>query len=265
MSSPIQEDAWGALRAFTPARIALGRAGAALPLKEVLEFRMAHAHARDAVYSLLDTGGLRHALEPLGLPIHVLHSQAADRHTYLQRPDLGRKLDTASETRLLEGTIPGSDLAFVVADGLSATAVNRHAAPLLDLLVPALRDAGIHLAPLCLLEQGRVATGDPIGHLLGARMTILLIGERPGLSSADSMGAYLTFGPSPGLTDESRNCISNIRPQGLSYADAADRLLHLIGASMRLGLSGVGLKDQSGAAHQSGAPRLSDPLRLPDK
>ena len=250
MSSPIQEDAWGALRAFTPARIALGRTGTALPLKEVLDFRMAHAHARDAVYSLLDTEGLRQALEPLGLPLYVLHSQATDRHTYLQRPDLGRRLDAASESRL--GDAGGAEVAFIVADGLSAAAVNRHAPPLLDLLVPALREAGIRLAPLCLLEQGRVAAGDPIGHLLGARMTVLLIGERPGLSSADSMGVYLTLGPLPGLTDESRNCVSNIRPQGLSYAEASDRLLHLIGASMRLGLSGVGLKDQSGAA------RLSD-------
>ena len=240
MSPLIQHDTWEALRAFTPARIALGRTGVALPLKEVLDFRMAHAHARDAVYSILDTDGLQTALAPL---VHYrLHSKAADRHTYLQRPDLGRQLDAVSEALLEPGD---ADLAFIIADGLSATAVNRHAAPLLHLLIPALREAGIQLAPVCLLEQGRVAAGDPIGYHLRVRMTVLLIGERPGLSAADSMGAYLTLGPRPGLTDESRNCISNIRPEGLGYAAAADRLLHLIGASMRLGLSGVGLKDQS--------------------
>lgn len=252
MSPLIQEDAWAALRAFTPARIALGRTGAALPLREVLDFRMAHAHARDAVYSLLDAEGLLRDLEPLGLPGYVLHSQAVDRHVYLQRPDLGRKLDAASTARLGDaGGAPAPDLSLIITDGLSATAVNRHAVPLLTLLVPALREAGIRLAPLCLLEQGRVAAGDPIGHLLGARMTVLLIGERPGLSAADSMGTYLTLGPKPGLTDESRNCISNIRPQGLPYPEAAERLLHLIGASMRLGLSGVGLKDQSAPARLS--------------
>lgn len=235
----IQPDTWSALRAFTPARIALGRTGVAPPLREVLDFRMAHAHARDAVYSVLDMDAIETALAPL--TCHRLRSKAIDRHTYLQRPDLGRQLE--DETLL---TPANADLAVIVADGLSATAVNRHAAPLLHLLTPSLQEAGITIAPICLLEQGRVAAGDPIGYRLRTKMTVLLIGERPGLSAADSMGAYLTFGPRPGLTDESRNCISNIRPEGLGYAAAADRLLHLIGASMRLGLSGVGLKDQSG-------------------
>jgi ethanolamine ammonia-lyase small subunit len=239
MTPIVQEDAWGALRAFTPARIALGRTGNALPLKEVLAFRMAHAHARDAVYSRLDVEGL----DTLEEPVIRLHSQARDRHTYLQRPDLGRLLEDGTELTAAYGPY---DVVLIIADGLSATAVNRHAVPLLRLLIPALRETGIRLAPLCLLEEGRVAAGDPIGHLLGARMSILFIGERPGLSAADSMGAYLTFAPRPGLTDESRNCVSNIRPEGLSYTAAADRLVHLIGASMRLGLSGVGLKDYSG-------------------
>ncbi|TDW96116.1 ethanolamine ammonia-lyase subunit EutC [Dinghuibacter silviterrae] len=244
MKPIVEEDAWSALRAFTPARIALGRTGNALPLKEVLHFRMAHAHARDAVYSRLNVEGL----DALGLPVMALHSQARDRHTYLQRPDLGRLLDERSAATLEHGAY---DLVFVIADGLSATAVNHHAVPLLHRLIPALQETGIRLAPLCLLEEGRVAAGDPIAHLLGARMSIVLIGERPGLSAADSMGAYMTFAPRPGLTDESRNCVSNIRPEGLFYAAAADRLLHLIGASMRLGLSGVGLKDQSGGGENT--------------
>lgn len=244
MNPLIQEDAWRALRAFTPARIALGRAGNALPLKEVLDFRMAHAHARDAVYSRLEVEGV----DAVGLPVIRLRSQARDRHEYLQRPDLGRLLDNAAALTDVHGIY---DLVFIIADGLSATAVNRHACPLLQQLVPALIATGIRLAPLCLLEQGRVAAGDPIGYLLGARMSIVLIGERPGLSAADSMGAYLTLGPHPGLTDESRNCVSNIRPEGLPYASAADRLLHLISASMRLGLSGIALKDQSGGGENT--------------
>lgn len=241
----IQPDTWSGLRAFTPARIAVGRTGVALPLREVLDFRMAHAHARDAVYSVLDADGIEAALSPL--TCYRLRSKAADRHTYLQRPDLGRQI--ADETRL---TPAHADLAIIIADGLSATAVNRHAAPLLRLLTLSLREAGIRIAPVCLLEQGRVAAGDPIGYRLKTKMTVLFIGERPGLSAADSMGAYLTFGPRPGLTDESRNCLSNIRPEGLGYAAAAERLLYLIGASMRLGLSGVGLKDQSGNEQLAG-------------
>jgi ethanolamine ammonia-lyase small subunit len=239
----IQEDAWAALRSFTDARIALGRAGTALPLEEVLKFKLAHAHARDAVYSSLDTEGLLRDLAPFGLPAYVLHSMAGDRHTYLQRPDLGRSLDAPSVEQLREAVTMPADLCIVIADGLSATAVNRHALSLLEQLVPSLRSAGLTLAPFTLLQQGRVAAGDTIGSLLRARLSVLLIGERPGLSAADSMGAYLTFRPLPGLTDDSRNCISNIRPEGLNFTNACIKLIHLIREALRLGLSGVFLKD----------------------
>lgn len=242
----IQEDAWASLKAFTDARIALGRTGTALPLREALRFRLAHAHARDAVYSALDTEGLRTGLTPFGLPVYVLHSQAADRQVYLQRPDLGRILDQHSVEQLEGAVTVPSDIAVIIADGLSATAVNRHAGTLLNELVPALRSAGLTLAPFTLLQQGRVATGDPIGALLQARLSIMLIGERPGLSSAESVGAYLTFQPRPGLTDESRNCISNIRPEGLPPKHASAKLFYLAKEALRLGLSGVGLKDNAG-------------------
>ena len=241
----IQEDAWSSLRAFTQARIALGRTGTALPLAETLRFRLAHAHARDAVYSALDTERLRENLAAFSLPLYTLHSRATDRHVYLQRPDLGRTLSNDSLSQLEGAVSQPSDVCIVIADGLSATAVNQHAVPLLQFLIPAFRSFNFTLAPLTLLQQGRVATGDHIGNALQARLSILLIGERPGLSSADSMGAYLTFQPAPGLTDASRNCVSNIRPEGLSLSLAADKISLLTRESLRLGLSGVNLKDNA--------------------
>lgn len=239
----IQEDAWSALRSFTDARIALGRTGTALPLQEVLKFRMAHAHARDAVHSTLDTERLLGGLASFRLPVYLLHSRAEDRHTYLQRPDLGRSLDPGSDEQLRDAVAAASDLCIIIADGLSAAAVNTHALPLLEQLVPALQAAGLTLAPFTLLQQGRVAAGDPIASLLKARLSVMLIGERPGLSSADSVGAYLTFCPRTGMTDESRNCVSNIRPEGLPVGEAAAKLFYLVREALRLGLSGVSLKD----------------------
>jgi ethanolamine ammonia-lyase small subunit len=234
----IQSDPWSSLRAFTTARIALGRAGTAIPLKEVLSFRMAHAHARDAVYSQLEIAALQEQL-----PMLVLHSSAADRYEYLQRPDKGRRLNGESAALLVPHN---ADVAIILADGLSATAVNVHAYPLLQHLLPMLGAAGISIAPLCLVQQGRVAIGDEIGSLLQVKVTIVLIGERPGLSAADSMGAYLTFAPALGTTDEARNCISNIRQEGLSYALAAGKIFYLLQEALRLQLSGVGLKDNYG-------------------
>ncbi|TWI83979.1 ethanolamine ammonia-lyase light chain [Chitinophaga japonensis] len=240
----IMQDPWISLKAFTTARIALGRTGTAVPLEEVLRFRMAHAHARDAVFSTMDIKGLTTQLQALQLPVLVLHSLAADRYEYLQRPDKGRRLDDASIATLsAAGSQAGSDVAIVIADGLSATAVNRHAAPLLQELLLLLRDAGLSLAPACMVQQGRVAVGDEAGALLQARVVLVLIGERPGLSSPDSLGIYLTFQPRPGLTDESRNCISNIRPEGLSYKAAAGKAFYLLQESLRRQLSGVQLKD----------------------
>lgn len=239
----IQSDPWASLKAFTTARIALGRTGTAIPLREVLAFKMAHAHARDAVYSQLETSGLQEQLQSFHLPIVLLHSRAADRYEYLQRPDKGRRLDTDSAASLESQT---SDVVFILADGLSATAVNVHAYPLLQHVLPMLKATGISVGPICLVQQGRVAIGDEIGALLKAKVTIVLIGERPGLSAADSMGAYITYNPQVGNTDEVRNCISNIREEGLQYPAAAGKIFYLLQEALRLKLSGVELKDNFG-------------------
>src|ERR1700744_480959 len=205
------------LKEFTAARIAIGRTGASIPLKQSLAFKLAHAHARDAVYSELDIDKLSTDLKQFELPVLHLHSQAAYREQYLQRPDLGRQLDDSSIDQLKDHAVNGTDLVIAIADGLSADAVNSNAIALLKILIPQLQSAGLKLAPVCLVKQGRVAVADDIGMHLKAKLSLILIGERPGLSSADSMGAYLTFNPKPGLTDESRNCISNIPPHGLNF------------------------------------------------
>ena len=240
-------DPWQALRRFTSARIGLGRAGASLPTAEILRFGLAHAEARDAVHLALDVAGLEAALRPRYGPSLVVHSRAPDRASYLLRPDLGRRLDDASASLLAHtGGRPaeGYDLAFVVADGLSALAVQRHAPALLDEIAPLL-PADWTLAPPVVALQGRVALGDEIGERLAARMLVMLIGERPGLSSPDSLGAYLTWDPRPGRSDAQRNCVSNIRPEGLAYFAAARRIAWLLSESRRLKLTGVGLKDRS--------------------
>ncbi|MBF9237673.1 ethanolamine ammonia-lyase subunit EutC [Hymenobacter sp. BT683] len=239
-------DPWESLKAFTAARIALGRTGTSVPLREALAFKLAHAHARDAVYSTLATQELLAELEKLQLPVLQVRSRARNRQEYLQRPDWGRQLDEESETLLAGLAEQETDVAIILADGLSATAINEHALPLLQLLVPQLHQAGFRLAPITLAEQARVALGDAIGQRLGARLTLLLIGERPGLSAPHSLGAYFTYGPRPGLTDEARNCVSNIRPEGLPYHLAAGKLLFLIQQALRRQLSGVGLKDDTG-------------------
>ncbi|MET0391648.1 MAG: ethanolamine ammonia-lyase subunit EutC [Chitinophagaceae bacterium] len=239
----IQEDPWQSLRAFTGARIALGRTGAAIPLREVLQLRMAHAHARDAVFSKLDVEALQSAFQSYGLPVYTLHSRAGDRAEYLQRPDKGRQLDEEAIRLLQTAGEKAADIVIVLADGLSADAVNRHAAPLLQLLLPLFRQSGHSIGSLCLVQQGRVAIADEIGSRLQARLSLLLIGERPGLSSPESLGIYLTYQPRPGLTDEMRNCISNIHAAGLSYTLAAEKINGLVNASLRLRLSGIRLKE----------------------
>ena len=258
-------DPWLTLRRFTAARIALGHAGVSQPTAAQLAFQLAHAQARDAVHQPLDTAALAAALQPAwpGLPAPLeLHSAARDRHVYLQRPDLGRRLDAASRAMLASygnGDSADSadradngrarpDLAIVVADGLSARAVMENAAPLLHALRAQLASADWSLAPLVIAQQGRVAIGDEIGQALGARMVVVLIGERPGLSSPDSLGAYLTWAPRIGLTDERRNCISNIRPAGQRCEQAAARLHYLLAEARRRGLTGIGLKDETSAA-----------------
>jgi ethanolamine ammonia-lyase small subunit len=235
------------LREFTPARVDLGRTGHSLPTHELLDFQLAHARARDAVQLPLDVNSLSLELKQKNIPCLTLASEARDRLTYLHRPDLGRRLNARSR----EGLAPfksAYDAVFVIADGLSALAVHRHALPLLDLILAQL---DWRIAPVTIIEQGRVAIGDEIGELLGANLAVVLIGERPGLSSPDSLGIYLTWQPRPGRTDAERNCISNIRTEGLSYAGAAQKLLLLMKESRRLKLSGVLLKERG--------PLLADP------
>jgi ethanolamine ammonia-lyase small subunit len=237
--APAAGDPWAAFRALTRARVALGRAGDALPTARELEFRAAHSAARDAVHAPLDVAALRAALP--GREVLEVHSAAADRVTYLQRPDLGRQLaDGAS----LDPT--GADLAVVLADGLSPRAVQEHAPGLVSALLERL--PGWSVAPLVVASQARVALGDAIGAALGVRAVVVLIGERPGLSAADSLGAYLTWDPRPGRGDAERNCVSNIRPpHGLPYDRAAGTLVALLTAARELGASGVALKDEGPA------------------
>jgi ethanolamine ammonia-lyase small subunit len=230
---------WADLRRFTPARIALGRAGNGLPTVAHLAFQAAHAAARDAVHAELDVPALAAALTAaLGRPSHFVHSACPDRRTYLLRPDLGRNLSHADCEALQRAALPGK---FVVAicDGLSALAVQRHAAPLVQAL-----SSAVDIGAVVIARQGRVALGDAIGAALGAAAVLVLIGERPGLSTPDSLGAYLTWQPRVGRSDAERNCVSNIRPEGLPIAEAAAKLLWLIAEMRRLGLSGVGLKDE---------------------
>jgi ethanolamine ammonia-lyase small subunit len=241
-----EDDLLGPLKEFTAARIGIGRTGASIPVKQSLAFKLAHAHARDAVYSDLDIDKLSIDLKQFDLPVLQLHSKAAYREQYLQRPDLGRQLNEESIEQLNNHSVNGIDIVIVIADGLSAAAVNGNAISLLKILIPQLQSAGLKLAPLCFVKQGRVAIADDIGMQLKAKLSLILIGERPGLSSADSMGAYLTFNPRAGLTDESRNCISNIRPQGLTFKPAAKKIFYLVQEAFKRKLSGVALKDNAG-------------------
>jgi ethanolamine ammonia-lyase small subunit len=241
-----QPDPWNALRRFTAARIGLGRAGGSLPTRPLLDFQLAHARARDAVHRELDVEALRNALGARTFDSFVLASAAVDRHTFIQRPDLGRILDEKSRTFLeIRPHALVWDAVFVIADGLSALAAQRHAVPLIEMMRPHLEQEGWRIAPCCLVSQGRVAIGDEIGALLPAQMSVMLIGERPGLTSPDSLGAYLTWNPLPGRSNAERNCISNIRPEGLSYASAAYKLLHLMRQSRARKLSGLALKEDA--------------------
>jgi ethanolamine ammonia-lyase small subunit len=274
MSRPpfVTSNPWMALRQFTAARIALGRAGTSLPTAPQLAFQLAHAQARDAVHLGLAVPALQAAFAGIGFEASLsLHSAAPDRLTYLQRPDLGRRLHPDSRALLLSrhgppaGDTPAQrphDLAIVVADGLSALAIASHAAPLLQHLRQRLDAARWSIAPLCIVEQGRVAVADEVGELMGARAVLILIGERPGLSSPDSLGLYLTWMPRVGLSDASRNCISNVRPAGLSYAEAAGKLHHLLDQSRARQLSGVALKDETAGADELQAAASRPAFRL---
>jgi ethanolamine ammonia-lyase small subunit len=234
------------LRSLTPARVALGRTGASLTTEQVLRFQLAHAEARDAVHVPLNGEALAAAIAALGCSVARAATPATQRDVYLRRPDLGRRLQVDSAERLDKLRRDGFDIAIVVADGLSSRAVTNHAVPLLSRLIPKFVDAGFTLAPVVIAEGARVALGDEAAARLGARLVIVLIGERPGLSSPDSLGAYLTYAPRPGLTDAERNCVSNIRAGGLDAEAAASKITWLVAKALAAGMSGVQLKDESG-------------------
>lgn len=281
VSSSVTPARWHTLRQFTEARIALGRAGHSLPTAPHLAFQLAHAQARDAVHLPFDAAGVGTRLQALGLDVLPLHSAAPDRATYLQRPDLGRRLSDASRALLArarraapvavsvssagaghaasQSEADRVDLVFMVGDGLSAQAVHQHAAGLVAATLQLLRASASpwSVGPVAVVEQARVAVGDEVGAGLRAHCVVVLIGERPGLSSPDSLGIYLTWEPQPGLTDARRNCISNVRPAGLAIGAAAAKLVQLLEGARRLQTSGVALKDDSDDPN----PVLSDPTQ----
>jgi ethanolamine ammonia-lyase small subunit len=246
-------DPWTALRRFTAARIATGRAGGSLPTAELLRFGLDHAFARDAVHSELDMDALESTLATLALPVIRVQTCVPGRLTYLQRPDLGRQLESQGraglerlrheQVRAFATADPRPDVVILVADGLSATATQAHAAPLLIELVPRLRAANLKLGPLVTARHARVALQDEVSQLLAGQSSLILLGERPGLTAADSLGAYFVFNPRIGNTDAQRNCVSNIRPAGLPIPAAAQTLEYLITESLRRRLSGTPLKD----------------------
>jgi ethanolamine ammonia-lyase small subunit len=244
-SSPATADPWGALVQHTSARIALGRAGGSARTETLLDFRLSHARARDAVQMQFDAEPLCAALRRAGLETARVETAATDRRTFLVRPDLGRRLAPEARAMLVERRAVWArrDLAIIVSDGLSALAAERQAGPVLTHLVPLLRAAGWSLFPIFLAPFGRVKLQDEIGELLGARHSLMLLGERPGLGSPDSLGAYFTFTPRAACTDADRNCVSNIRPEGFPPKSAAQKIAQLLLESARRGLSGVALKD----------------------
>lgn len=254
-NSNIIENPWALLKDYTDARIGLGRAGISIPTSHSLAFQLAHAQAQDAVHLPLD---VEYVIEQLGninlnqeifTPI-LLHSQAVNRTVYLQRPDLGRRLDKKSIEILKKvNTLKDEkyDLSIVIVDGLSSLAIKENAQIFIKKLIEVLNFSSQDwkIAPITIVQQGRVAIGDEVGQILNSKISIVLIGERPGLSSPDSMGLYLTYNPKVGLTDESRNCISNIRIEGLSYEEAVKKTMYLLKESRKLELSGVNLKDRT--------------------
>jgi ethanolamine ammonia-lyase small subunit len=250
-------DVWARLRQFTPARIGLGRVGGSLPTQALLDFELAHARARDAVRATFDAEALTRELWDAGLgEAAIVASRARDRMEYLLRPDLGRTLSAERREQLRKLRRDGCDLAVVIADGLSAVAPARHATPLLREIVIALGSNWTNVTTV-VAKHARVALGDEIGEILSAEAVVVLIGERPGLSSPDSLGVYLTWAPRAGRTDAERNCISNVRPEGLAYQEAATRLAYLVCEARRLKLSGVGLKDNSEGKGKASEKRLA--------
>ncbi|MEK9278701.1 MULTISPECIES: ethanolamine ammonia-lyase subunit EutC [unclassified Bradyrhizobium] len=235
------------LRYFTPARVALGRSGASLPTKPLLDFTLDHARARDAVHAVFDAARLAAELGEVGLSPVAASSRAVDRRDYLRRPDLGRQLDASSAEALARNATEPGRLAIVIGDGLSPAAVHAHAAALMkSLLLRLAAGDPVAIGHVVVASGARVALGDEIGAILGARMVVMLIGERPGLSVPDSLGAYLTFAPKPGRTDAERNCVSNIHHGGLSHYEAAVKIDWLVREGLARRVTGVALKDESG-------------------
>jgi ethanolamine ammonia-lyase small subunit len=243
------------LRVLTPARVALGRAGASLPTRALLDFTLDHARARDAVHAVFDARALAAQLADLGIAASEVHSRAGNRGDYLRRPDLGRRLDEICAGQLARSEASTGKLAIVIGDGLSPRAVHAHAVELMRHLLPRLAAARIALGPVVIATGARVALGDEIGAIVKADMVVVLIGERPGLSAPDSLGAYLTFSPAIGRTDADRNCVSNIHREGLSYDEAAFKIAWLVREALGRQVTGVALKDESG----DGKPHLSNP------
>jgi ethanolamine ammonia-lyase small subunit len=236
----------GDLRELTPARVGLGRAGVSLPTSALLAFTLDHARARDAVHAVFDVAAITAGLRELGFEACDVRGRARSRKEYLGRPDLGRTLDSVSQHLLASSHAGACQLAIGIGDGLSPAAVNAHAVELVRSLIPRLAEGGIAIGHAVVASGARVALGDEIGAVLGARMIVMLIGERPGLSAPDSLGAYLTFAPKAGLTDAMRNCVSNIHAAGLGYDEAALRIAWLIREGLARGITGVALKDESG-------------------
>lgn len=256
-----ERELWQRLSGMTPARIGLGRAGAGLPTREVLRFGLAHAEARDAVHAPMDVARIAESIEAAGFSVIEAASTAQDRDTYLRRPDYGRRLDSESRVVLTKAAKGPVDVALVVGDGLSARAIHENAVPMLSAFRPYAEKAGWALSPVVVAAQARVALGDDIGEALNARAVVVLIGERPGLSSPDSLGAYLTFAPRPGRSDAERNCISNIRSAGLSHRAAAFKLNWLLTQAFALGLTGVKLKDDSDMLPEAERSQTALPVR----
>ena len=277
------DNSWHVLREYTAARIGLGRAGISVPTKHLLDFQLAHAQAQDAVHLPLNIEQLSNdiTLENSALKIINVHSKVIDRAHYLQRPDLGRRLNDESIKTLTEHAAAinqSYDVAIVVVDGLASYAVQKNSPPFLTQLIQRLASQNLmplpvetykqpdyRLAPLVVVEQGRVAIGDEVAQLLNAKSVLVLIGERPGLSSPDSLGLYLTWAPKVGLTDESRNCISNVRPQGLVYSDAVDKIFYLLSEAHKRKLTGINLKENAGEGLHIQTPHNSAPLQQDGK
>lgn len=262
MSRLVHPNPWQELKRYTTARIALGRTGVSLPTDALLQFGLAHAQARDAVHQPLQSQQLMESLHQLGLPVLQVHSAASNRDEYLRRPDLGRRLNGESLASLQAQPVQEYDLAILIGDGLSSTALHQNALPFLQALLPHLRRLQLTIAPLVVAEQARVALGDEVGQALRSRAVLVMIGERPGLTSPDSMGLYLTWQPEVGRLDSERNCISNVRPAGLEFAPAAHKLAWLLEQAFVRRLTGVGLKDESEQPQQTLVHQVANAIEM---